>query len=167
MREPMHIICAAHNTHAPPPLYTFIVPQRTWDYAQVGHIRISMIIRNPNGLARLEVTRRGVCVIVSVGMTMIELAHGCVWYWLVDGERHRKAWLLPGSDRLRVRPPYRVNITTPLELAHVRLVDLYRHFGIVWTGDQSLPAKPYRMTIARYDKLIGKIREQWAVLSGR
>lgn len=97
---------------------------------------------------------------------MIGLTTGSLWFWVIDGQRYRKVWLAPDSNTLTPRRPYRCLISG-LDAAHVALIDTYQRFGLVWTGDQSLPAKPRRMTIARYDKLIGKIREQWDVLSGR
>lgn len=164
--EPVRAIERAHNSLGPPTASTFIIPPRLLDYGTAGHARVSFIIKAPNGLARIEVTRRGACAVIDVGMTMIGLTTGSLWFWVIDGQRYRKVWLAPDSNTLTPRRPYRCLISG-LDAAHVALIDTYQRFGLVWTGDQSLPAKPRRMTIARYDKLIGKIREQWDVLSGR
>lgn len=167
MHDPVRAIEAAHQSSAPPAHLTFIVPPRAWDYGSAGHARITAIVKAPIALARLEVIRRGACAVIHVGMTMLPLVSGSTWLWSFNGKRPRRLYLWPDSDTLSTRRPYRSARTDPLLAAHVALVDLYRLFGLVWTGDQSLPAKPRRMTIARYDKLIGKIRAQWAVLSGR
>lgn len=165
--EPMRVISGAHQSNTPPVGHTFYVPPRTWDFGHAGSAQVSMIIRPPNGLAEFIFTRRGVSVRIAVGMTMLNQAQGPRWHWVVKGKRKRKVWLMPHRDTLVTHQPRQTRFIRPLDAAHVALVDLYRLFGLVWTGDQSLPAKPYRMTIARYAKLIGKIREQWDVLSGR
>ena len=101
-------------------------------------------------------------------VTMIALASGSTWLWLHNGRKHRKLWLWPDSDVLSTRaiPPRRWHFTG-LEAAHAELIVLYRSFGLVWTGDQSIPPKPRRMNRERYDRLVARIREQWDVLSGR
>lgn len=167
MHDPVRAIEAAHQSSAPPNHLTFIIPPRTWDYGSAGQARITAIIKAPNGLARLSVTRRGACVEIVCGLTMLALASGSTWLWLHNGRKHRKLWLWPDSDVLSTRAiPARRWHFTGLEAAHAELIVLYRSFGLVWTGDQSIPDKPRRMNRERYDRLVARIRAQWDVLSG-
>lgn len=167
MHDPVRAIERAHNSRAPPYGSTFIIPPRLIDYGPAARARITAIVNAPNALARIEVTRRGACVVIVSGMTMLALASGSTWLWLHNGRKHRKLWLWPDSDELSTRSiPARRWHFTGLEAAHAELIVLYRSFGMVWTGDQSIPPKPRRMTHERYDRLVARIRAQWDVLSG-
>lgn len=167
MHAPMRAICDACRISAPPHTLTIIMPPRSWDYGEAGSARITVIAKGRNALALMKITRRGACVEIACGMTMRPLTGGPLWYWLLNGRQHRRLYLWPDSDTLSTKRPYRCQFNDPLQAAHVALVDLYQSFGMVWTGDQSIPPKPRRMTHERYGRLVARIRSQWDVLSGR